>query len=276
MRTLVVLLAAALLLPSAAAYPDPDNVPSYFHSSCYADVDRRFVFDYLGMLDADMGAQIEGAACDIYRRTSAHFVLVTVDNTENEPLESYALHLFENWGVGDKERLDGVMLLFVRNYAMGGASSAVRVEVGYGLEDRINSFAADDAIDAMRDAKARALEAGESEAWAYSFALATGAHRILTVLNGDAEADSQPPFGPVERSLPSWKFYVTMLVIFILVSYVLARTMRGSGGKPGWGYQHNPGAWGSSWSGGSGGFGGGGGGGFGGGRSGGGGGSGGL
>lgn len=286
-RAPLVHLAAALLAllplalaPLALAYPDPDKAPRYFESACFGEHAKRFVFDYVGLMGSEWGPEIEGAACDVYATTSAHVVLVTVPDTEREDLESYALHLFEEWGIGDKDRLDGLLLLYVADYEAQGGGGAVRVEVGYGLEGVINGARAADTVDLMRDAKARALDAGWSQQEATEFALATGMHDVLTTLYESYDGGFPSP----ERTSPPWWFWVVVVIVVLLIVVALAASAKGStrGGRrsPGWGYYAGNAAWSHGLGrtfggGGSGGFGGSfGGGSFGGGRSGGGGGSG--
>lgn len=270
-----VLLALLLALPIAAAYPDPDEVPRYHESRCAAEHSKRFVFDYLQMFPTGWGVELEGAACEVYAQTSAHFVLVTVPDTEGETLENYALHLFETWGVGDADRLDGLMLLYVDDYLASG-SSAARIEVGYGLEGVVNSVVTAEAWDFMVETRDEALARGDPPTEARALALAAGAAYLLETLKASYMDGAFAPPDPAPQGPPVW-FVIVVILIILLVASSLARTARG---RRGWGYQSNPGGWAAAIladqllrGGGRGGFGGGGlgGGGFGGGRSGGGG-----
>jgi len=266
-----------LAVPTAVAYPAPAEAPSYV-SDCASAFDRRFVFDFVGAVPAPWGPAIEEAGCDVYRLTGAHFVLVAVNGTDGEPLETYALHLFERWGVGDAERQDGMMLLYVEDYAIDGRSSAVRIEVGYGLEGVVNARVAQVAIALMHEASANAIEAGQSVSEARSQALGTGSEFLLRSV---AEGYTDGAFPEPAPRAPPLAFWIVAIAIVLIVIVVLAATAEGRRGRPhsGWGYSSGSGAWvgglagslgGSS---GSGSFGGGS---FGGGRSGGGGGSGGF
>lgn len=288
MRLLVpILLVLALLAPLAAAYPDPARVPRYYDSSCFQSFDRRFVHDYLGVVEPKHAHELEGAACEVYAKTSAHFVLVTVQDTDGEILENYALHLFEKWGIGQREVNDGLLLLYVRDYSVQGGGGAVRVEVGYGLEGAVNAGVSMDAIRLMQDAKQQALDAGWTQDEAVSFALASGSAFLLGTLDEQYVDGAFPP--PAPREGPSMAFVVGVtLVVLTLVAFLHAAA-KGRRGHTGWGYRSGS----PEWSTGLGGYfagavahellrgggggrfgGGGGGGGFGGGRSGGGGGSG--
>lgn len=268
MRLAPLVVVVLLALPGfAAAYPDPDKVPRYYDSDCTQTFDRRFVHDYLGVLPLEFAVEMEGAACEVYAATSAHFVFASVQDTEGESLENYAFHLFETWGIGDDERHDGLLMLYVANYLDGGG--AMRIEVGYGLEGVLNSFVLEEAWTLMIDARDSSLEAGSTPEEARALAIGVGTLYLLqTLQDGYAEGGFPSP----EPRSPPILFWIVVIVVVILVIYLL---YKGSQGRRGWGYHPTSSAWSSRsssiWlpSGGSGSFGGGGG--FGGGRSGGGG-----
>jgi uncharacterized protein len=293
LRVLLLLVLGILVLPSivsAASFPDPEGSPKYYDSSCTATYDRRFVYDYVGALDAETAQAIENAACETYAKTSAHFVLVSVADTGDESLEGYALHLFERWGIGARDANDGILLLYVGAYEPSGGASALRVEVGYGLEGTINGHVSADAIRLMQDTKRDALDRGDDEATAKSIAMGVGAGYILGTMDEKYVDGHFPDPVAAEASAPPWWFWV---VVAVMAFALLQGFARAAHGPRGWGYQTgSSSAWqgavagalvssmfrrgggggGGGW-GGGGGFGGGG---FGGGRSGGGGGSGGF
>src|SRR5690606_77075 len=62
---------------------------------------------------------------------TAQVGIVTVPDLGGDSLENYAVDRFRQMGLGDKERNDGVLLLYEKE---GGH---VRIEVGYGMEGRI-------------------------------------------------------------------------------------------------------------------------------------------
>lgn len=277
------LLLAVLALPTAAAYPDPDKAPGTHPMPCLDAYGRRIVFDFIGLLEEPWPTQVEGGGCDVYKATSAHAVLVLVRDTDGESLESYALHLFERWGIGDDERDDGVLLLYVQQGTSGRPE--LRLEVGYGLEGVLNGRASAAIIDEVVAAHADAVAAGDGEAAATGYALAKGMLLVDTaLLESYDDGFPQPVREPRGWSALGWPTIALLVVVFLLVAGGAARSSRR------WGYRSNDAAWagvlawlllrgggrggggfgGGGW-GGGGGFGGGG---FGGGRSGGGGGSG--
>ena len=271
MRVAPILLALLLALPGlAAAYPDPDDVPRYYDSDCTQTYDRRFVHDYVGVLPLEYASEMEGAACEVYLATSAHYVFVSVQDTEGESLENYAFHLFETWGIGDDERLDGLLMLYVADY-LGSGEGAMRIEVGYGLEGVLNSIVTEEAWNLMVGARDSSLEAGSSPEEARALAIGVGTLYLLDTLH---DSYGEGGFPSPEPRPPPILFWIVVILVVALVIYLL---YKGSQGRRGWGYHPTSSAWSSPSSsiwlpsgGGSGGFGGGGGS-FGGGRSGGGG-----
>ena len=245
MRLPVLLLVALLAVPGVAvAYPDPDKVPRYHDSACYQEFDRRFVHDYLGVLPADFASEIEGAACEVYETTSAHYVFVSVADTEGESLETYAFRLFEEWGVGDDERLDGLMMLYVADY-LGSGEGALRIEVGYGLEGVLNSVVTERVWDAMIEARDASLDAGQTPAEARALAISVGTLHLLQTLQ-DSYTDGGFP-APERPATPIW-FWILVILVILIVIYVLYKASQGSSG---WGYHSGSR---SSWSGRSGGM----------------------
>jgi uncharacterized protein len=262
LRVLALALALLLLAPSlAAAYPDPARAPRYFDSACMGRDNRRFVHDFIGLMDEGEAAAVEKHACALYQETSAHVVLALVATTEGETLDAYATHLFEAWGIGQKSSDNGLLVLYVADDGTG--SGGVRVEVGYGLEGTVNSLVARQAVESMGDVKQRALANGSSEQAATSRALAAGTLGLVEYLRGNYQ-DGHFAAGEAPTASFPW---TTVLIVVVVVGIFALSARRGFGGGGLGG-----GRWGGGFGGGGFGRGGGrGGGGFGGGRSGGGG-----
>ena len=60
---------------------------------------------------------------------TSQVVVVSVRSMDGMEIEEYANRLFNHWGLGDKERNDGVLIIIAPNQRQ------LRIEVGYGLED---------------------------------------------------------------------------------------------------------------------------------------------
>lgn len=119
LRKLLALLAAiccfaALLCPVSAAVVSPDDV--------------FYVYDGAQVLSEETEQYILNTNRELEGKTGAQIVVVTISSLEGRSLEEYATELFRQWGIGDSEKNNGVLLLC----AVGDRQ--FRVEVGYGLE----------------------------------------------------------------------------------------------------------------------------------------------
>lgn len=123
---------------TVTTYPDPT---SYF-----------FVNDYSEALSGETESLIQNQAEILYGKTKAQIVLVMVPDTQADNLEDYSYHLANNWGIGDSELDNGVLILFTTE------EPHVRMEVGRGLEGCLNDAKAgrildDRAVDAKDDGR---------------------------------------------------------------------------------------------------------------------------
>ncbi len=122
---LLVLLGATLLLDAAVAgaLEIPPPPPRYVH-------------DGARWLDAAQKRQLEDTLLQFERSTSNQFVVAVFPSLEGEELADFTHRVAEKWGMGRKDRDNGVLLaIFVKE-------RKVRIEVGYGLEGAITDLIA--------------------------------------------------------------------------------------------------------------------------------------
>ena len=89
---------------------------------------KFYVNDYANLIDADLEEYIIETNQKLESATGAQIVVVTVPNLENNSLEEYATDLFRKFGIGDRTKNNGVLLLLALE------ERQFRIEVGYGLE----------------------------------------------------------------------------------------------------------------------------------------------
>lgn len=105
---------AALLCPVSATVVSPN--------------DSFYVYDGAQVLSGDTEQYIQKTNQELENKTGAQIVVVTIPSLEGRSLEEYATQLFRQWGIGDGEKNNGVLLLCAVE------DRQFRVEVGYGLE----------------------------------------------------------------------------------------------------------------------------------------------
>lgn len=219
------------------------------------------VVDAAELLSPEQEAQLTALSAEIETASSRQFVVATVPDLQGYPIEDYGYRLGREWGIGQSEANNGVILLVAPN------ERRVRIEVGYGLEPVIPDGYASQVINgtilpAFRDGDmGGGIVAGASE-------IAEQLRLPLEAAEARALEAAKASRGSREDGGMNWialVFWIAVL-LFILVPIVIGA----AGGKK---YRRGRAPvviWGPTWGGssggwGSGGFGGGSGGGFGGG-----------
>jgi uncharacterized protein len=223
-----------------------------------------YVNDFAHVLDQNTIAQMDDICRQIDEKAHAQIAVVTVKSVDGADIGSYAVDLFQKWGVGSKSTNRGVLILYAINDRRDW------IEVAYGLEPILP----DGKVGGFRREAVPLMRGGE-----YSKALLLVTSRIAGVIAQDAGIQiTVPQFAPPrgeprqrERGVSAGGIILVIVIVLIVLFtplrgvlfWMLLSGMFGGGG----GYRG-----GGGWGGGSGGFGGGGGfGGFGGGSTGGGG-----
>jgi uncharacterized protein len=89
---------------------------------------QGYVSDFAHVINPASKSQLEAYCATVERSTGAQMALVTIPSLENEPIEDVANTIYRAWGVGQKGKDEGILLLL----AIGDRRN--RLEVGYGLE----------------------------------------------------------------------------------------------------------------------------------------------
>jgi len=228
------------------------------------------VNDFAHVIDAASAAELDRLIRALHDASKDTVVVATVDTFQPYgSIEEYAVKLFEQSGIGQRDRDNGLLIL------LAARDRKVRIEVGYGLEEFITDGYAGDTI---RQEMLPAFRNGQ-----YGQGLLAGTARVIGRIAEKRNVSvtglpaAAPAAGTDSTDGPNeFKIFIAIMVILMIL-----RMLRRRGGsrlrRGGW--PRN--TW-SGWHGGVGGFGGGGGfssgggggggfGGFGGGRSGGGG-----
>ena len=90
-----------------------------------------YVNDSANILDKDTENYIIDINKKLYDKTGAQIVVVTVKNLEGKSIEEYSTELFREYGIGSKDKNNGVLFI------ISVEDRKTRIEVGYGLEGRL-------------------------------------------------------------------------------------------------------------------------------------------
>jgi len=114
---------SGLLLLALCSFAMPvGDVPDPLSSS------GKMVQDSGGVLSPGYVESIDALCKALREQCGAEIAVITVDNLDGDPIEDYAVTLFNRLGIGHVDRDDGVLILFSRE------DRRVRLEIGYGIE----------------------------------------------------------------------------------------------------------------------------------------------
>src|SRR3989344_7501561 len=109
--------------------------------------------DFVHLLKPETVANLEQTLKDFETRTGNEIAVVAIDtHGPDETIESFAVKLFEKWGIGKKGQDNGLLLLIARD------NREMRIEVGYGLEPIITDIESSRII---REVLTPAFQAGD-------------------------------------------------------------------------------------------------------------------
>jgi uncharacterized protein len=220
------------------------------------------IVDDAGLLKPADRAAIETELATLEQKSTDQVAVVTVPSLQDYPIEDYGYQLGRKWGIGQKGKDNGVLLIVAPN------ERKVRIEVGRGLEPVMT--------DAMSSLIIQNAILPEFRRGDFSAGIRAGVRDINAVLLGDAEGVKERA-RQASNDLDFWQIVTIIfwicVVLFVLFSIVQSinnspQAVAGRRGRGGGGPVFIPGGWGGGdfggggggggWSGGGGDFGGGG------------------
>lgn len=243
----------ALLLAAGVAFAEPK----------FPQLTGRVV-DEAGLLSGQEQAALVEELAALEAKSTDQVVVVTLKSLQGYPIEDFGYQLGRRWGIGQKGKDNGILLIVAPN------ERKVRIEVGYGLEpvmtDAMSKLIVDNAI--LPEFRKGDFPAG----------IRAGVRDIKDVLLGDPEAVKQRAIklqqsdGPDALQIIIFLFWlaIVLFVMWAVIRSALHAQQAGAGPRrrggpvviPGssdsWGGGWSSGGGGGGWSGGGGGFGGGG------------------
>jgi len=160
-----------------------------------------FVNDYAGIYSSDFKIRLENKLKSFEEQTGGEIAVAAIKSLEGQPVEEYAVKLFEKWKIGKARDDNGLLLLIAKD------DREVRIEVGYGFEPYINDARAGDIIrnDIVPEFKNGNYEAGTGKA-------------TDSLMKFIANKDFAPKIKP--RSDREFPFWAVLAGIYIFATYL--------------------------------------------------------
>jgi len=203
------------------------------------------VVDKANILSANVESALNQSLESFRRASGPQIAILTVSSTGNQSIEDFSVDVARKWGLGDKTRDDGVLLVIAFD------DRRLRFETGSGIEGELTDVEAGRIIDGII---APQLKAGNPDA-----AVLDGASAVISELSAapgetvtiDAAAtsDAQSTGGNIFFTIIFFIFFLFAMVMFVIrgrqrgfgnvagnALFILATVMRSGGGGGGGGF----------------------------------------
>jgi uncharacterized protein len=194
------LLAAVCASVVSASTPQPPDMP------------RDYVVDLAGIMRSDLKTELNAYLQTLEQKTTAQVLVLTVQTLDNQGIEEFALNTKGKWGLGQKGKDNGVLIVVAVN------DRKYRIEVGYGLEGALP----DSMVGSIgREFFVPYFKQGDYSAGIYAGTIAVintiAAHEGVSIINASERAQ---PRG-VYRGKPLSAFHKIIIIAFGVILLVL-------------------------------------------------------
>lgn len=101
---------------------------------------QGFVSDFANVIESSTKQNIENKLVELESSQTVEIAVVTISSLGDENIETFAVKLFEDWGIGKKGTDNGILILVAPN------DRVARIEVGYGMEGVITDLIANQIV----------------------------------------------------------------------------------------------------------------------------------
>ena len=187
------------------------------------------VVDEAQMIEPSVRAQLGQQLQAHEQATSEQLVVVTVPDLQGTTIEDFGVQLGRHWGIGQKDKNNGALLIVARD------ERKLRIEVGYGLEDRLT--------DAQSSVIIHQVITPAFKTGNFSKGISDGVAAMLVVLGGNPldepstvyESSGDPSDDFISRHPGLFVFLVMLFILTVFVFQMLGILPAGRGGGGGGG-----------------------------------------
>ena len=193
-----------------AQLPSPSNPP-------------RLVNDYTGTLNASQINTLEHKLVAYNDSTSTQILVLLVDDLQGYSIEQYATEIGHSWGVGQKDKGNGVVILVKPK--KGSERGEVNISTGYGMEQYVTDATGKNIIEKEM---IPAFKEGD-----YYTGIDNAVNVIMDLCSGKFTQDEYND----DEGLPGWLtllFIIAIIIVFIKFSSGSGQNYSGGGSRTIW------------------------------------------
>ncbi|WP_127846604.1 TPM domain-containing protein [Psychroflexus aestuariivivens] len=178
------------------------------------------VYDGADFLKDDETKQLRQKLETYADTTSTQIVIATINSLNGEYIGTYAAEWAEKWGIGQKDKDNGLLILVAK------ADSKIWFTTGYGIEDRLTDATSKTIIENIILPEFRKAN--------YYEGLDKGTDAVFEVLAGKFDADQ---IQKQKEEFP-WAFFIFPFIIVVVI-IIIATRRKNKGGGPGSGHRNS-------------------------------------
>src|SRR5690348_6254590 len=185
-------------------------LPVAVHSFTVPQKPAGSVEDYANMLTSDQVSMLEARLEAFTASTTDQIAVVAIPSLDGDTIENVAQNIFTQWGIGQKDKNNGVLLL------ISLADRQTRIQTGYGVEGDLTDVAASYI---QRDIMTPAFRQGD-----YYGGIDGAVNAIETSLSGSDIVPASYSSDSSNNSGIGWQFiFVIVFIGFQWLVAILAR-----------------------------------------------------
>lgn len=190
-----------------------------FFSFCFADITASFpkltgqVVDSANLLSQSQKETLQSTLKEHEEKTSNQIVVVTLNSLEGYEIAEYSYQLGRHWGIGQKDKNNGVLLVISLN------DRKLRIEVGYGLEGALTDKISHEIIEYTLKPKFRQEQ--------YYDGIQKSIDQIILAIKGEYVQDKKvEKSSSINEIVPIFYFIIIFVsMVFITISKKLRHEM---------------------------------------------------
>ncbi|MBP5089586.1 TPM domain-containing protein, partial [Pseudomonas chlororaphis] len=180
------------------------------------------VVDNAQMIEPAVRQQLTQELASHEQSTGEQVVVVTLPDLQGTSIEDFGYQLGRYWGIGQKDKNNGALLIVARD------DRKLRIEVGYGLEDRLT--------DAQSSVIIHQVITPAFKTGNFSKGISDGVSAMLLVLGGNPLDEPSTAYEGgsefFDRHPGALVFLVLLFIVTIFVCQLLGILPSGGGGVP--------------------------------------------
>lgn len=175
------------------------------------------VVDTAHLLPANVFNSLSQQLAAYSQNTGLQLVVVTLPTLNGYPIDMYGYQLGRHWGIGEKGKNNGVLLI------VDAGEKQMRIEVGYGLEGTLTDA---QSFEIIHNIITPYFQKGD-----YAGGISAGVQAILGVLGHEHQTVQQQQV----RNRSGTGFLLLLIIAIALIPLIRAIFYRGGRGGPGGG-----------------------------------------